>query len=174
MNIDKFKITYKGYLKMLTLLHLGLMVGQLFFIGIIFVLVNEEKSSIDINTQNILLIGIPVFILLSIFTGRFIYQQQLKKIRLKTDLRQKLISYRTFCIIQFALIESGALMCIIASFLTQNLVFVYGNIGVLLYFLSLRPVKSKIENVLNLDFKDLALLASPDFFVEEVNRASED
>lgn len=174
MNIDKYKVTYRGYLKSLTLIHLGLMFGQLVFIGVIFVLVNEEKSSIDINTQNVLLIAIPSFILVSVFSSRFIYQQQLKKIRLKTDLKQKLISYRTFCIIQFALIESGALICIIAAFLTQNLVFVYGNIGVLLYFLSLRPVKSKIENELQLDFKELESLSNPDFFVQEVDRSSVD
>jgi len=161
--MPKSKVTYPQFLKILTILHLGLLMAQLTFIVIIFVLVNEESSIIDIKIQNILLISVPLTVISIIFSGRFFYQQKLKKIKLKTDLRNKLKEYQQIQIIQFAFSEAGALTCFLASFLTQNLVFVYGSIGVLIYFLSIKPSKNRLEKELDLDFKDLQSLEDSNF-----------
>jgi hypothetical protein len=163
------KVTYAQFLKTLSLLHLALMLAQLALIGIIFVLVEENSSIIDIQTKNIILFAVPMFILLTIIMGRFFYQQQLVKIRLKKDLKEKLISYRNIQILNFAFAEAGAFACFIASFLSQNFVFVYGSIGVLIYFLSLRPGKTKLEKELALDFSELDKLSNPTFIVSETD-----
>lgn len=165
--MSKIKITYHQYLKMLLILHLGMMLGQLILIAIIFVLVNEESSVIDISTQNILLIAVPVGVISIVLIGKYFYQQSLKKIRQKTELNEKLKSYQTIQIIQFAFTEMGSLTCFLASFLTQNLVFVYGSIGVLLYFLSIRPAKHKLEKELDLTFNEQNKLSNPDYLVAE-------
>ena len=150
------------------------MMAQLIFIVIIFVLVNEESSVIDINTQNMLLLGVPIAVIIIIASGRFFYQQQLKKIRSKTNLGEKFRSYQTMQILQFAFAELGALTCFLASFLSQNLVFVYGSIGVLLYFLSIRPSKIKVEKELSLDFSDQNKLADPEFILYEIESSETD
>lgn len=170
----KFQITYRQYLKTLLIIHLGMMMAQLIFIAIIFVLVNEESSIIDINTQNILLIAVPVTIILIISIGKYFYQQQLKKIITKKELILKFKSYQSMQIIQFAFAEMAALTCFLASFLSQNLVFVYGSIGVLLYFLTLRPTKIKLEKELQFDFNEQNKLADPDFILYEVERSELD
>jgi hypothetical protein len=172
--VPKIQITYHRFLKTLLILHLGLMMAQLIFIVIIFILVNEESSVIDINTQNILLIGVPLTVIVIIVSGRFFYQQQLKKIRLKTNLGEKFRSYQMMQILQFAFSEMGALTCFLASFLSQNLVFVYGSIGVLLYFLSIRPSKNKIEKELALDFTDQNKLSDPNFILYETESSEAD
>lgn len=170
----KIQITYRHYLKVLLILHLGMMMAQLIFIAIIFVLVNEESSVIDLNTQNILLIVVPISIILFIAIGKYFYQQQLKKISSKKELVLKFKSYQTTQIIQFAFAEMAALTCFLASFLSQNLVFVYGSIGVLLYFLTLRPTKTKLEKELQLDFNEQNKLADPNFILYEVERSELD
>lgn len=170
----KIQITYRQYLKVLLILHLGMMMAQLIFIAIIFVLVNEESSVIDINTQNILLIAVPVSVILFIAIGKYFYQQQLKKITSKKELVLKLKTYQITQIIQFAFAEMAALTCFLASFLSQNLVFVYGSIGVLLYFLTLRPSKTKLEKELQLDFNEQNKLADPNYILYEVERSELD
>ncbi len=172
--MPKFQITFRQFIKTLLLLHLVLMMAQLIFIVIIFVLVNEESSVIDINAQNMLLIVVPLAVLTIIASGRFFYQQQLKKIRSKTGIGEKFRSYQMMQILQFAFAEMGALTCFLASFLSQNLVFVYGSIGVLLYFLSIRPTKNRIEKELALDFTEQNKLLDPDFILYETESSESD
>ena len=167
----KFQITYRHYLKTLLIVHLGMMMAQLIFIAIIFVLVNEESSIIDLYTQNILLIVVPIAIILIISMGKYFYQLQLKKITSEKELASKFKSYQIIQIIQFAFAEIAALTCFLASFLSQNLVFVYGSIGILLYFLTLRPTKIKLEKELQFDFNEQNNLANPDFVLYEVERS---
>ena len=167
----KFQITYRHYLKTLLLLHLGMMMAQLIFIAIVFVLVNEESSLIDLYTQNILLIAVPIAIILIISMGKYFYQVKLKKITREKELAPKFKSYQIIQIIQFAFAEIAALTCFLASFLSQNLVFIYGSIGILLYFLTLRPTKIKLEKELQFDFNEQNNLANPDFVLYEVDRS---
>jgi hypothetical protein len=161
--MTKLKSTYSQFLKTLTILHLALMMAQLIFIALIFVLVNEENTIIDISTQNLLLISVPILVIGIIILGKYFYQQKLKKTQLKTDLKKKLKEYQSLQIVHFAFSEVGALTCFLSSFLSQNLVFVYGSIGVLLYFLTIKPSKLKLEKELDLDFKDQQLLDDPSF-----------
>lgn len=156
------------------ILHLAMMMAQLIFIVVIFGLVNEESTIIDINLQNMLLIGVPITVIVIIASGRFFYQQQLKKIRSKDNLGEMFRSYQTMQILQFAFAELGALTCFLASFLSQNLVFVYGAIGVLLYFLSIRPSKIKVEKELALDFQSQNKLADPEFILYEFESSDSD
>ena len=170
----KFQITYRHYLKTLLILHLGMMMAQLIFIAIIFVLVNEESSIIDLYTQNIFLIAVPSAIILIISMGKYFYQVKLKKITREKELASKFKSYLIIQIIQFAFAEIAALTCFLASFLSQNLVFVYGSIGILLYFLTLRPTKIKLEKELPLDFNEQNKLADPNYILYEVERSELD
>ncbi len=167
----KFQITYRHYLKTLLILHLGMMMAQLIFIAIIFVLVNEESSIIDLYTQNIFLIAVPSAIILIISMGKYFYQVKLKKITREKELASKFKSYLIIQIIQFAFAEIAALTCFLASFLSQNLVFVYGSIGILLYFLTLRPTKIKLEKELQLDFNEQNKLSDPNYIIYEVERS---
>lgn len=146
---------------------MAITVSQLIFIAVVFVLVSEENNSIDISLQNSILIAIPVIVLLFIITGRIIYQQQLKKLRSKNVVNEKLNGYKTLQIIQLALIEFCASGFFIAAFLCQNTVFVYGSIALVLYMISLRPSKNKLETELQLDYRELDTLSNPDFIVYE-------
>lgn len=151
-----------------------MMMAQLIFIVIIFVLVNENNSLIDENNKIHLLILLPIIVLFFIFSGRSFYQQKLRTLKLKTKLPEKLIEYRTIQIVQFAFLEAAALTCFMAAFLSQNTVFVYGSIGVLIYFLSIRPGKNKLEKELGLSFQETESLMHADFYVQEMESSDED
>lgn len=172
--MSKVKISFPQYLKSLRILHLGLMLAQLILIAIIFVLVNENKSLIDENNQFHLLILLPILVLFFIFSGRSFYQQKLRSLRLKTKLPEKLIDYRTIQIVQFAFAEAASLTCFFIAFLSQNTIFVYGSIGILIYFMSIRPGKSKLIKELQLDFYEQETLSRADFIVMEMETSKSD
>jgi hypothetical protein len=160
------KYTYAQYIRGLKIVHLAITMSQIILIGLIFGLNSENTILIDKNFANNLYIIVPAAVLMLILTGRITYQQQLKKMLKQTDIKKKLTGFRTIHIIQIAFIEAAGLVCFIASFLSKNLLFVYGCGLLIIYLLTLIPSKKKLEKELQLDYNALNEIEKPDFYLE--------
>lgn len=148
------------------MVHLSITVSQLILIGIIFVLNYENTALVDKNTLNSLFFIVPAAVIMLTISGKIIYQQQLKKILKLSDIKKKLTTYRTLAILQIALIEAASLVCFIASFLSKNLLFVYGCAFIFAYLLTIIPSKKKLERELQFDYNALIEIEKADFYLE--------
>lgn len=148
-------ITPKRFLETISILHMSLIVGPIVFAIIAF---NEtEKKIISFSeTVELFLIVVPSFALGGILLGNFIFKQTIKNIAPVSSLRQKLIRFQTASIVKYLLLEAASLFSVIAFLQTRNLIFLMILGMLVLYFLLLRPTKTKIERVLNLKENELA------------------
>ncbi len=146
-------LTPKQFLKTIKIIHSALVLGIMLFVSaILFITISWELKW---DTEDLLFFIVPVFAFLGIFAGTRIYKSQLKTLKSKSSLREKLLGFQTASIIQYALLEAPILLAIMVSFLTGNFYYLLIAGVLIIYFISLRPTKKKIENDLefNYDYK---------------------
>jgi hypothetical protein len=90
----------------------------------------------------------------SFIASNFIFKQLLNNIAQKNTLREKLMAYQSALIVRYALLEGASLFGIVCYLLTGNLLFLLISGGLVLYFVTIRPTKSSIQNDLNLSYED--------------------
>ncbi len=68
---------------------------------------------------------------------------------------EKLATYRTACIIQWALLEAASFICIICLFITCNYAFLALATILIIYFAWQSPLKSKVAQQLEMSSSEL-------------------
>lgn len=154
----------KQFFTVLGIIHLAMLMGQVMFLGVTFFILNENGPSLgdDFESMALLQIGIAGVIIMGLFGGNFLFKQQLVAAREKNTLGEKLNTYRTACIMRFALLEAPAILCIVAFMLTGNYFFAVVSAVVILVFLMNRPTKSKLILDLELSGEEKAILDDPE------------
>ena len=154
------KFTPSGFIKTLSILHIGLLAGPI-LIGSIFYFLTEETHFSFNDTDDIFFIVVPVLALSGLFLSDFIFRQLIKNIPSEDKLRQKLARYQSASIIKYALLEGPAILSAVAFFNTQNLAYLL-IAGILVFYLAMQhPNKDKIERNLNLRGEEKAHFNRP-------------
>lgn len=142
----------------LSLIHKAMLVGQMVFTAVMFILVyRKELSPILAEHEKTIQIVALVFSALAIFFGNSLFKKKLALMNgyTVTDAKAKLTQYRSACLMQWALLEAACLINGVGLLLTSNYAFLALSVVLLLYFAMLIPVKSRIAAQLNLQISDL-------------------
>lgn len=143
---------YKTYLRVNSILHLALMMGQIIFAAVCLAMTGKTKIVLD-NTEDIFLIVVPAVTLFGIFVSGFMFKKSLETAVSKSYLIDKLTAYRVALIMRYAFLEAPSLLSIVAYLLTGNFGYILISGFIILYFIALRPTKDRLEKDLQLDYK---------------------
>lgn len=138
-------------LKTLTIIHLAMMGGILIFsLGVTGMTFTGSKNPTIIPSAPIFRILVPAIGLLTFILGGIVYRKMVNSIPGDIELTEKLLRYRNYSIIQYAIIESGSFFAIIVYLLTNDILsFVVAGILLIGLFL-VRPGYEKCRAELRL------------------------
>jgi len=141
------------FTKTITLVHLALLMGQVLFGLAAFFITNKTVINLTPGSDVFFYI-VPIMIVFGIFTGSFLFKQQVAKLSDKTLLTEKLTGYQTALIIRFALSNGTSMLGIVVYMQIGNLFYLIVTGVNILYFIWIRPTKDKIKDDLNLTYED--------------------
>lgn len=145
----------RSAVKMLTIIHAGLIAGVVLFTLVTFSITPQRGFSFATDPFVIIDIILPVF---GIVVGNLVYKTLVAKIPSDKSLNQKIAAIQAASIVRFALLEGPSLFSIVVYMLTGNLLFLMILALVLAYFISVRPSRNKVIEDLNLDYNEQAEL----------------
>jgi hypothetical protein len=146
-------ITPKAAVKVLPIIHLALLTGQILFGIAVYNIIPSKGFSFDGSSNPFVYVSLALTF--GGFTaGNILFTQLIKKIVPESTLSKKIATYQAAFIIRAALLEAPSLFSIVAYMLSGNLFFLGVSGLIVLYFLSFRPTKDKIINDLNLDYSE--------------------
>ena len=154
--------TSKEYFKSLTIAHAALIMGQLLFAGVIYFQVSSAGNSISDRNGIPFDIIVPILVIGGIVASYFIFNTLLKSAKNKSNLKEKLVSYRSAMIVRFALLEGPSLFSIIIVMITGNIMFFIYTLLIIGFFLYYRPTKESITNELELNFEEKSVINNPE------------
>lgn len=143
--------------KILSILHKGLMMGQILFSTVCIYLVYTNSilpsaKELDKTLQVVALIITAG----GIYGGMTFFKRKLMQIRaMQADVKEKFALYRTACLIQWALLEGPSIFCTIGFFLTGNYAFLALVLVIIFVFVMTTPSKLKMQ--LQLQISEAAL-----------------
>jgi hypothetical protein len=144
--------TPKDYLKIITIIYLGLFAGILLFSVAAFAITPQKGMILD--ASNVFVLVVPIVAIMGIAFSVVLYKQQLKAAIAKPTLKEKLMNYQTAFIMRFAALEGAAMFSIVAYLKTGNLFCLVITAVMLAIFLIFRPTKDRICNDLNLGYDE--------------------
>jgi len=135
--------------KTLAIIHLALVIGQILFAVICVMLI--EKTEIILNdTSDIFLFLVPAFAVFGLIASNLVFKKMLDQLNQKNNPADKLAAYRSAFIIRCALLEAPSLLGIVAYYLQGNFLYIFISGFIILFFITIRPTKEKIEIDLNI------------------------
>ena len=143
--------------KILSILHKGLMMGQILFPAVCIYLVYTNTilptaKELDKTLQIVAL----VITAGGIYGGISFFKKKLITIRaMQADAKEKFALYRTACLIQWALLEGPSIFCTIGFFLTGNYAFLALVLVILFVFVMTAPSKLKMQLQLQISEAEL-------------------
>jgi hypothetical protein len=145
--------TPQGYLKTISIIHLALLAGQVMFGIVAFIQIGKIQIDIKNNNDPFLFL-VPLLAVGGFIASNLMFKQQLNSSIKKDSLNGKLMGYQTALIIRCALLEGPSLFGIVTYLITGNCLFLIISGLLMLYFISIRPTRVKIENDLNLTYEE--------------------
>ncbi|MCQ0111704.1 hypothetical protein [Zhouia amylolytica] len=142
-------ITPKEFLKTIGIIYLALLTGLIGF-GIYIFLQKESWQFKFNNESDPFFYLVPLLAISGIFMGQYLFNKQISTTNDKESLREKLSGFQAAAILQYALIEGPAMLGLVASLKTGNLLYITISGLLILYFIMLRPGKERIEKHLRL------------------------
>ena len=150
--------TSREYFTILTIIHAGLLFGQVVILVIFYYLVSTKQTNLNEELNDVFQIIAPVFVVGGLILSSFLSKQKLNSIKRMPELMDKLSAYRTMLIIKYATLETPSLFALVCFFLTGNFLFI-GLSGILIvYFAIIRPSRYKIVNDLELSRNEQDLI----------------
>jgi len=142
-----------AFFQTISVIHLAMIIGQLAFGITAFYLTNSTLIDLKPDGDPFFYV-VSLLIIFGVLGGSFIFKQQVAKLAGKQLLIEKTQGYQTALIIRFALAEGASLFGIVSYMDRGNLFYlILAGVNVL-YFLWIRPTKSKAEDDLNLSYED--------------------
>jgi hypothetical protein len=145
--------TPQTFLKTITIIHSALLIGQVLFGVVTFYITNSTVINLN-PAGDVYFYIVPLFFVIGMLAGSFIFKQHVAKLADKNALPEKLSDYQTALIIKYALTEGTSLFGIVVYLLTGNLLYLIFTGLNILYFIWMRPTKDKIEEDMNLSYED--------------------
>ena len=150
--------TTPPYIRVLKILHLALMAGQLLFIVIMFSSVYFQRINTFTlaNISGEILIAMIIIAALAYLFANSLFNKKLAIIReTNLDVPQKLENYRSANVIRWALIEAPVILCCIFFFVTGNYYILLIAVIMIFLFYSTRTGTEKTINDLQISLSDL-------------------
>lgn len=167
--METIKQTSKSYFFALTIIHLALVAGIVFFGGIIAFLVTSGAGSPEMSDlETIFLYIVPIFLVLGVVSSFLVYRKRIGDLKDERDLVSKMTGYRGAFIVRLALLEGPGFFAVVVTFLTGNLLFLVFAGIIVAYMIYLRPAKESIANDLGLNYDEIAKIQNPDFLIAEI------
>lgn len=136
-------------LKNISIIHFALCLSV--FVFGTFIYFTTENTNLNIaDTEDVYFFSIPVFAIVAALVGNYLFRSNLKRAQEKSTLKEKLMHYQSSKIIQFALVEAPAFLCIVIFMTTSNQFYLFIAAILLAYLIFLRPTTSAIKE--DLDF----------------------
>jgi len=152
--------TPKQFLKTISIMYFGILLGPLAFAIFIYSTVNNTTIEFP-DTKNMYQYLVPTLAIFGYFFGKKIYNQKIIELKNKETLLEKLSLFQTGFILKLALLEGPALLGLVAFSKNENLFFMLIS-GTLLFVIALlKPTKLNIESVLNLSSEQQSQFNEP-------------
>lgn len=158
--------TSKQYFKILDLMHLAMLIGQLIFLTITVVNITPNTTT---NLSQILFLNLAIAFVATMgvsLGARANFNAKINSIKLSPSLKNKLNNYRSALLIKLAILESGTMLTIIFYWFNAHILFLVLTGGLLIVFVLHRPSKAKVINELSLDYQEQSLLDEPDYLIQ--------
>lgn len=140
-------LTPKKFMTTISLIHLALMSGALFFGLIMYTSITDWDFTTP-HPEDVFLFIVPLAALGGIYLGHLLFQKQVRLAATQTTLRGKITGYQTAFLIRMALAEGPAFLAIIAATNTNNLLYLCIGGVLVVYMLLLKPNKERIAGEL--------------------------
>lgn len=141
----------------MSILHKGLLMGQLLFSGIcIYLLYTNTILPAAKELDKTLQVVALIITAGGVFAGIAFFKKKLLLIRaMQAAAKEKFALYRTACLIQWALLEGPSIFCTICFFLTGNYAFLGLVLVILFIFGMTAPSKLKMQLQLQISEAEL-------------------
>jgi hypothetical protein len=138
----------------LQIIHGALCLGVTLFLAVTLLL-NGSKGHSDIQPNDSPLLYVAVLMAVIFpFISNLLYQKTFGGIDLSAPLSKKFPQYISACIMRYALIEGAALFNVVVWFLTHNFICAVVAAALVLYLISIRPVKNKVASLLQVSYPE--------------------
>ena len=127
----------------------ALILGLITFFSIAIFIVENKKFETIQSLDEIFKLLIPLAGFAAMFFARSIYNKNISSVNYNEDLVSKINKYRTFKIIQWALVESVGFLSNVGFIITGNYLHAIVFLFMLGFFILIRPSKKQFLN----DFK---------------------
>ncbi len=121
----------------------ALIFGLITFFAIALFIVENKKIEPIRSINEIFKFLIPIAGFAVMFLVRGIYNKNISSVNFSDDLLVKIAKYRTFKIIQWAQIESGAFLSLVGFILTGNYLYAIVFLFLLGYLILIKPSKEQ-------------------------------
>jgi hypothetical protein len=138
---EQFKIT--------GIIYFALIFGLIVFFAVSLFVVENMKLEPNQSIDELFRLFIPLAGIVVMFLARSIYNKSISSVNSNEELLSQIAKYRTFKIIQWAIIESGAFLSIVGFIITGNYLYAIVFLFLLGFFFLNRPSKEQFIN----DFK---------------------
>lgn len=150
MNSDNFKLQFKVTIS----IYFALLVGQLLFFAVAFWFSGTEEFTANRKLDEIFQITVPLFGLMMMTLSRVVYNKKISGMDEKGDAITKISKYRSFKIIQWAIVESATMFSLIALMLTGNHLYSAVFIFLIGYFFLVKPSKENFVSEMKINSTD--------------------
>jgi hypothetical protein len=164
MNMQPLNQTTKDFFRANDILFFALLAGQVMFSLVMLGLLITENVVVqaDANLLNILLVVVVFAGATSVVASTKVYRLKLQSIPATVTLAEKLVQFRSACIIRWAILEFPSLLAVVASFVTGNMIFLALAGIMMVYFYTIKPTPEKAANDLNLDMDEKIKITDQD------------
>ncbi|MHB8208697.1 hypothetical protein [Mucilaginibacter sp.] len=158
---QNLQVTPKTFLRTISIIHVALILGIVMFCAVTYS-INSSRNTFSYNINDPFTYVSLILAIGGFTAGFFLFKNQLVKVQNQATLKGKLSVYQSALIQRFALLEGPAMFAVVAYELSANLYFLIIAGLIILYFVTLRPTKDKIETGLNLSYDDKITFDSED------------
>ncbi len=144
---------FKEFFRSIQILHAAMFMGVVMVLVLLkFILGIEDRSEGDYLFA---IVGI-VAAIFSLVAGHFIYNSRIETIQKeKLPVMERLTQYREAFVMNLALLEGPALICLILHFLNGNPLLFYACIFMIIMLALARPTEEKVLRELGLRSEDI-------------------
>jgi len=141
-------LTPKSYLAINKMLHAMFLAAMIGFAVVMSVLTDSWQIILDFS--DIFLIIVPIVAMSCLMLSRVLFNKKLETVQSLTDLKSKMERYQTARLIMYALIEGPAFLSLVWFSISENAFFLLIALGLIIYFITLKPTSHSIETDLHL------------------------
>lgn len=154
-----------GPVRVLQLLFMAMLYGQILFAILVLVLVKAGffKGVIETETERIfeaICMGVSF---IAIATAFILFKRKMEQVKTIKNLASRFTEYRNACVVKYTLMEIPSLLAVVFYMLTARWNFLLMAVIVIFIFMSQNPIRQRIKVELGVD----------DIEIDEINNLKE-